>query len=424
MARQDDPAIHPNTPELDRIYTERAKSQEKRAKESEKKLADRPKEFEKAKATFDRDMNRAKSLEGIARREVESKILQRYNKKIEELTGVAAYRKAADDRYKKAHGHLPDEAYTRHEFDSTPLGGIGSAVQGIREYLRDQAAPAAEVASGRPPTALDSPSPRISNTDLPLDSNQIHEALRGMATEAVAATAMGSQIRSIFDRATARSSSSQLNERKAVIAPGKVEHKSFKATVVATGSPGELVAFAAVTGNLDRGSDVIQVGAFERVVAKFKTGELDLPPLLFGHNTEDIRQYLGSIKQIDEVRPGDSRLSDRLFQKGYGALRVVGKLNLDTESGRAAWALVQAGDLKTLSFMYTVAPGGSEIVQAKGESYRLLKEIDEVFEVSLLPVPMNSEARVAGLKSLDNGLRIDRIQAAVEAKLASILRAR
>jgi hypothetical protein len=75
-----------------------------------------------------------------------------------------------------------------------------------------------------------------------------------------------------------------------------------------------------------------------------------------------------------------------------------------------------AGDVSDWSFMYEVPSGGSETVKGR----RLLKEIFPVYECSNVLIGMNPLTRTTAKSIGVDSLRIDRIQEAVLAKIASI----
>jgi len=171
------------------------------------------------------------------------------------------------------------------------------------------------------------------------------------------------------------------------------------------------------------GADRIEPGAFARVISEIKSGAKPWPALLYGHQMDSLAAVMGSIIDFEELAPGNSRLPQRLQQNGWGGLKATARFNLKTASGRDGFELASAGDLPSWSFAYV--PGDFEFMGKGDNQVRSLRTIEELFECSLVVVPMNPEARtltVAGMKSGISDLRIDRIQEAVLVRLAKVFR--
>jgi HK97 family phage prohead protease len=109
---------------------------------------------------------------------------------------------------------------------------------------------------------------------------------------------------------------------------------------------------------VDRGGDVVRVGAFARALARKAA-----VPLLWQHQAG---RPIGRVEYLQEDRRG---------------LRVIGRV-----ADRQAAALLEAGAVSGLSFGYRVR-------EAKGAGPRELIEL-ELLEVSLVTFPMQPRARV------------------------------
>lgn len=138
------------------------------------------------------------------------------------------------------------------------------------------------------------------------------------------------------------------------------------------GKFGFFEGFAATFSNIDLVNDRIEPGAFEDSLR-------DRPemPLLFQH---DFRDIIGTIVEAKENKDG---------------LFVKGRVNLGTQKGRDAFALLKAGDLKTMSIGFNVVDREFE----KDTDIRILKKID-LHEISLVTFAANPEAQVTGVKSI------------------------
>ena len=290
----------------------------------------------------------------------------RYNARVEEITGVKARKDQLERDYIKVHGH--------------------GFIPGMIEW-RETGTPA-----GTPMSVVNSPRTALGIAAAGKEAER-SEPVQPWTPERIKAI-----------------------ESKTTIAGHEV--KAFKSTLTA-GNAGEVIAMCAVSGNVDRGGDQIVPGAFAKYIARVKSGERDYPPFLYGHGVDQgLGAVLGSIKQIDELYPGNPELPERLLANGWGGVRVKAKLNLNTDSGRTAWELIKAGDVTTLSFMYELADGsaGSEY---KG-GVRLLKEIAECHEVSLVPLPMNPEARTVSVNSYSADPSVQRIRNYVREQLRNV----
>lgn len=140
---------------------------------------------------------------------------------------------------------------------------------------------------------------------------------------------------------------------------------------------GTIEGYGSTFGNRDFGGDVVMPGAFTASLARWKkTGRW--PPMLAVH---EMRQFpVGAWTEMSE----DS----------YG-LRVKGEI-ADTPRGREAWALINMtpSALDGLSIGFAI---DDEDVDRAGS--RLLKKV-ELFELSLVHLPMNDLARLGRPKAI------------------------
>lgn len=134
---------------------------------------------------------------------------------------------------------------------------------------------------------------------------------------------------------------------------------------------GEFTAYASTFGNEDLGGDVIESGAFKRTLR-----ERSFRPLLWHH---DMSEVIGKELQIKE--------------DGKGLLGTW-KL-LPTQRGREAYLLMKEGAVRSMSIGYV--PSKFEFVD--GGIGRKLKDV-ELFENSVVSLPMNEQARVQRVKEL------------------------
>lgn len=141
-----------------------------------------------------------------------------------------------------------------------------------------------------------------------------------------------------------------------------------------TGNVGSFTGLAAAFGPLpDRQGDIIEVTAFDATLAEWKARGFNIP-LLFQHNQD---RPIGSITSATATAEG---------------LTCNGQLALETADAQDAFALARVGAL-SMSIGYTIRPGGLKLA---GDVRHLLA-ID-LHEISLVSVPANPAARIAGIK--------------------------
>lgn len=140
---------------------------------------------------------------------------------------------------------------------------------------------------------------------------------------------------------------------------------------------GVFTGLGSVFGNLDRGDDIVQAGAFTKSVAALKT-QGRMPAMLWQHNTDE---PIGAYKSMQETADG---------------LIVQGQLALKTQRGAEAYELMKMGAIGGLSI-------GGWVTGANYDNKNDIRTITEfeLWEVSVVTFPMNDEARIAAVKSVD-----------------------
>jgi len=139
---------------------------------------------------------------------------------------------------------------------------------------------------------------------------------------------------------------------------------------------GSFSGYGSTYGNVDLDRDVIEKGAFSK---SLKRKALKSIKLLWQHDT---RQPIGVWKKIYEDDKG---------------LVVEGKLILDVEQGREAYALMKAGAIDSMSAGFMVNPNATEYDSKR--KVRIIKEID-LWEVSIVTFPANPKAKIQRVKSV------------------------
>lgn len=129
--------------------------------------------------------------------------------------------------------------------------------------------------------------------------------------------------------------------------------------------------YASTFGNIDRTEDVVMPGAFAKTI-KAHNGTM---PMLWQHRWDEV---IGKFVSMREDARG---------------LFVEGRINLGTERGKEAYALLKATDLNTMSIGYQTLDYEFD----KQVGVRFLKEL-ELYEISLVTIPANEQAVVTGVK--------------------------
>ena len=144
---------------------------------------------------------------------------------------------------------------------------------------------------------------------------------------------------------------------------------------------GHIEGLAAAFGNVDMGGDRLLPGSLTKTLAK--RGNAPLPMLLH----HDQKRPIGAWKVWEERPEG---------------LYLKGSLTLSTRDAQEAFALAKDGALTGLSIGWLA---GRETYD---RGVRVLPEI-ELFEASLVTIPMNEKARVTAVKSITGPRDIEEI---------------
>lgn len=155
------------------------------------------------------------------------------------------------------------------------------------------------------------------------------------------------------------------------------------------GADATITGYASLFGETDQGGDVVLQGAYASSLQRLE-GAGSRVKLLWQH---DPGQPIG--------------VWDEVFEDERG-LFVKGRLLTETQQGREAAALIEAGAIDGLSIGYRTVKADRD---AKGR--RLLAEL-ELWEVSLVTFPMLPEARI--------GAKADSADPELALNLAGVLR--
>lgn len=155
-----------------------------------------------------------------------------------------------------------------------------------------------------------------------------------------------------------------------------------KADGDANSDMGIFSGYGSTFGNLDLGGDIIKAGAFQKSLNKW-TIKGEMPFLLAFH---DLSRPIGDWLEMKEDEKG-------LFVKG----RLWVNSDRRIEDAVMAYNMLRGTGQKTLSIGYRVED--YEEQESERGSIRIIKEID-LIEVSIVPMPMNPQARITNVKAL------------------------
>jgi HK97 family phage prohead protease len=147
--------------------------------------------------------------------------------------------------------------------------------------------------------------------------------------------------------------------------------RDFDLKVKQLSESGVFTGLASTYGNVDLGGDVIESGAFVRTLQQ-RGAEV---PILWSH---------------DQSNPvGIGTLTDTA-----AGLEIRGSLDMDIQSGRDAYSRLKKKIVRGLSI------GFRSVQDVVKDGIRHLTDVD-LFEVSLVAVPMNEAARVTSVKAAE-----------------------
>jgi HK97 family phage prohead protease len=153
-----------------------------------------------------------------------------------------------------------------------------------------------------------------------------------------------------------------------------LEHKRVSMIVDDVAEDGTIRGYGSVFGNVDLGGDIVAPGAFKRSIKARKSKPV---PMLWNHNPE---HPIGKWTILEEDERG---------------LKLEGRMTPGVAKGAEVLAMVRDGVIDGLSI-------GFQTVKAERDEttgVRTLKEVD-LWEVSLVTFPMNTEATVQGVKAM------------------------
>jgi HK97 family phage prohead protease len=161
-----------------------------------------------------------------------------------------------------------------------------------------------------------------------------------------------------------------------------MNHKEFDFDVKSIDDSGTFTGYGSVFGNVDGGNEIVVKGAFaESLAARAAKGRK--LPILWQHRSGEPIGVYDSVKEDDR------------------GLLMSGRLLInDVQRAKEAYALMKAGAVTGMSIGYGVV---EDSVDSKTR-VRSLKKLN-LEETSIVTFPMNDDARVELVKSMDRILK-------------------
>jgi HK97 family phage prohead protease len=135
--------------------------------------------------------------------------------------------------------------------------------------------------------------------------------------------------------------------------------------------------YASVFNGIDSYGDRIAPGAYDSVLKKMRSGTARMPKMFINHKAWDLP--IGKWVDIAEDDVG---------------LKVDGELTVGNPTADAVAASMQHGTIDGLSIGFRLGESDTETIQTDGQSVRLIKNISELVEISVVTFPADEEARV------------------------------
>jgi HK97 family phage prohead protease len=142
--------------------------------------------------------------------------------------------------------------------------------------------------------------------------------------------------------------------------------------------------YASVFNGVDSYGDTILPEAYDTVIKSINGGNARMPKMFLNHRSFDVPLGKWTSLEVDE----------------YG-LKAEGELTEGNPTADVVKASLAHGTIDGLSIGFRIAEDDVEIVQEKGAKRRIIKNISELVEISVVTFPADDDARVdlASVKS-------------------------
>lgn len=154
----------------------------------------------------------------------------------------------------------------------------------------------------------------------------------------------------------------------------------------AKGETGGFSGYASVFGGVDSYNDTITAGAYKGVIERIKSGAARMPKMFVNHKSYELP--VGKWLEIAEDSKG---------------LLMNGELTPGMSDAEKVKAAMQHGTIDGLSIGYGLNRDDVEMVEKDDGVVRIIKNISELYEISIVTYPADDSARV-DLSSVKNAL--------------------
>jgi HK97 family phage prohead protease len=154
----------------------------------------------------------------------------------------------------------------------------------------------------------------------------------------------------------------------------------------AKGETGGFSGYASVFGGVDSYNDTIMAGAYKGVIERIKSGAARMPKMFVNHKFYELP--VGKWLEIAEDSKG---------------LLMQGELTPGMSDAEKVKAAMQHGTIDGLSIGYGLNRDDVEMVEKDDGVVRVIKNISELYEISIVTYPADDSARV-DLSSVKNAL--------------------
>jgi len=156
---------------------------------------------------------------------------------------------------------------------------------------------------------------------------------------------------------------------------------SFEEKKKADDCIGYIKGYASTFGNIDRGDDVVERGAFVKTIDEFRRSGKVIP-MCFQHSQMDIIGGFDPAKMYED-------------EKG---LHVEGEIYTKIGRGADVYELAKHNVISDMSIGYGVVDQEFGNDTDNGRTIRKLKEV-KLYEISMVATPMNPQARITDVKA-------------------------
>lgn len=145
----------------------------------------------------------------------------------------------------------------------------------------------------------------------------------------------------------------------------------------AKGDTGAFSGYASVFGGVDSYRDTIMPGAYKSVIERIQAGSARMPKMFINHKSYEL--------------PVGKWLSMEEDDKG---LFMFGELTPGMDEAKTVKAAMQHGTIDGLSIGYGLNRDDVEMVEKEDGMVRVIKNVSELYEISIVTYPADDAARV------------------------------